>query len=182
MSHVKWSEFDHLLGTKFDVDLANIADCHFTTIQKRRFKLGIKRFDSVSDFWLNIDPFLESHTVSEISKESGIPKARIYQRKRHLGLGSCEESIDWESIDKVLGTKSDSDIAKEFSCSKSSISKRRKKMNMTRSEIDERWKDIDPYIGKQSDYSIAMRFGLYASSVNHRRKTLGIDRFNEVEK
>ena len=86
--------------TMFDIDLANIADCHFTTIQKRRFKLGIKRFDSVSDFWLNIDPFLESHTVSEISKESGIPKARIYQRKRHLGLGSCEESIDWESIDK----------------------------------------------------------------------------------
>ncbi len=85
---IDWSEWDHLLGTKIDYEIAKQIGCEAPTVAKRRFKLKIKPFNSAPPKinWEKYDHQLGSMPDRELAKKIKCSATSVSRRRRKLNI------------------------------------------------------------------------------------------------
>jgi hypothetical protein len=83
---INWKEVDPLIKDNSDRELARRFGMHYTSIQKRRYKLKIRKVSEVDQKWKEIDPFLGKDSDNNIAKKFGFNQSNVSHRRRSLGI------------------------------------------------------------------------------------------------
>jgi hypothetical protein len=84
---IDWSNWDHLLGSMPDTELANKIGCKYFSVSYRRTKLNIESFTHSNQPDLEqIDPYLGKVPDTSLAKKFRCTSYFIRQRRKELGI------------------------------------------------------------------------------------------------
>ncbi|WP_319760580.1 hypothetical protein [Maridesulfovibrio sp.] len=85
---INWSEWDHLLGSDTDFEVAKIIGCQAPTVAKRRSKLNVppyyKKHKRIE--WDKYDYLLGVETDTDLAKRIGCSSSAVSNRRKKLGI------------------------------------------------------------------------------------------------
>jgi len=135
------------------------------------------------DWTPEMDALLGTKTDRKIAVDLGLPRRRVGQRRRELGILPIRYLKWTPEMDALLGTMVDQDVADELGIERSTAFYRREELGIAsfgRQGAEIKWApEMETLLGTKKDLDIAEELGLCQKAVWWRRQELGIPSLKE---
>lgn len=190
---VKWEEeWNHLLGTKSDRELAKDLGVSTDVVSHRRNGAGIKsnHEQKMEDRWGEWEHLLGTKSDKDIAKESGIPHCTVHNRRVKLNIPVYKRPDPFtKEIISLLGEVSDRKLSNTYDISLDRIRAKRKELGIPHMEIGS-WVNGRDWSEEELSYirntelttqQVSDNINVSRVTVQKKRKELGI-KYNRVGK